>query len=365
MNGTFLKKLFRMAQIILALLAGFLFAPKIFAQDVAQDELQMDNRFLFIFSTSAEMKSRVKATQSELNQLLAFGIRGEMRAGDTLGVWTIDNQLRAGQFPMLNWSPENAASIAGEINKFVGRQTFSRTNNFAALTNTLNQVIESSPQLTILIFCDGESKFTGTPYDDGINRVFAEREAALKKSKLPFVIVLRTQLGKYIVCTVNFPPGMVNVPPFQPIPKPAPVIVNNPPPVINVNVPPPPQSQPPQNVSPLVLIGTHVETNWDAYHYVLTNSPAPKANAIPTSINSAPTNAPQTEAATNSLPKELDANLTPTNSVASGNSSDGHNGTLALAAGFLIGAIALGILFVFRSRRADQSSLITRTMGKK
>ncbi|HXE43137.1 MAG TPA: hypothetical protein VN516_08940, partial [Candidatus Baltobacteraceae bacterium] len=77
-----------MAQIIFALLAGFSSVPNIFAQD----EQWVDSRFLFIFSTSAEMKSRIQPTQTELNQILAFGVKGELHIGDSMGVWTFDRE---------------------------------------------------------------------------------------------------------------------------------------------------------------------------------------------------------------------------------------------------------------------------------
>src|SRR6185312_8356181 len=321
----------------------------------------------------AEMKSRIQPTQTELNQILAFGINGELRIGDSMGIWTFDREPHTGQFPMVRWSPEDAASIASGIGKFLGKQTYSRTNNFTALMPLLNQVIQNSPRLTILIFCDG-GKISGTPFDDGINQIFEQRGAILKRSKQPFVILLRTQQGKYVGCTINFPPGMVNVPPFPPFPRPAPPVVTNVAPQIQTVT-----NAPASRGLPLVIIGKRVETNWDAYHFALTNEPAPSTNppSAETNSNSAtpakatpppvgniktnvqasppapvpeinlpPTNVP-TESQTNFISPPMTNSLVPTNAAISGEApGTDRKGTLALAAGFLIGAVALTAWFV-------------------
>lgn len=371
MSRTVSNKMSHTALILFALLAGLFLSPGI----PAQESSFVDSRFLFIFSTSAEMKNRLKLTQSELDQLLAFGIKGEMHPNDTLGVWTFDQELRTGKFPMMAWSPENAATIADEITKFVREQRFSKTNNFGRLMPVLDQVIETSPRLTVLIFCDGENDIVGTPYDDGINRIFRERRPIMKKSRQPFVIVMRTQLGKYVGCTINFPPGMVNVPPFPPFPQPQPPAITNTPTTEAATN----NASAPSKPLPLVIIGKRVETNWQAYQFALTNPPVAPANPAATETNSVPatnppapkverteTNPPaNTPVSANTAAVSASTNAPAATNVAtvSKKSNGSRDGTLALAAGFLIGAIALAAIFFFRSRR-DHGSLISRSMKK-
>ena len=92
-----------------------------------------DSRFLFIFDTSADMKKRLPAVQTELNELLSTGLGGQLRAGDSIGVWTFDKDLRTGQFPLQHWSPDDAVTIAASINKFVGKQRYANGTRFDAL----------------------------------------------------------------------------------------------------------------------------------------------------------------------------------------------------------------------------------------
>jgi hypothetical protein len=338
----------RLAPAAFAVFAGFISIPAGRAQSVSP---MNDSRFLFIFDTSADMKKRLPAMKVEMNQLMSTSMGGQLRSGGSLGVWTFDQDLHAGQFPLQHWRPDDAETIASGITDFVGKQHYANGTRFDALQPQLNQVIQDSPRLTVLIFCDGEDDIKWTPYDSGINQVFQQRLAEQKRSEQPFVLVLRTQLGQYAGCTVNFPPGMVSFPEFPPLPAP---MSENPPPPAPVVAPPQPRGP------PLIIVGTKVETNWPlapAPMPVLPTNPTPvvQSNAAPVP----PTN-PTIVTPTNVV------SATPINPVAPllDNSGPVHSGTLVIGVVLLIAAVALALLAFFRSRRTDDGSLITRSMRK-
>ena len=382
------KFFLRLAPVVFALCAGFLLMPAGRAQPAPQ---AADNRFLFIFDTSADMKKRLPAVQAEVNELLATSMDGLLRAGDSLGVWTFDQDLRTGQFPLQHWMPEDAVKLASGINKFIGRQRYANNTRFDALQPQLNQLIQNSGRLTVLIFCDGGDEIKWTPYDAGINQVFQQRLAEQKKTRQPFVLVFRTQLGKYAGCTMNFPPGMVSIPDFPPPPAPPPPV--SPPP------PPPAPVIKPTIGPPLIIIGRKVGTNWPP----ATEPPQPApvmpatvALAPPTNIvSAAPTNpvtppppanpapAAQTNAAPappanpiaptdfapetteKATPNPQPSPMTSTNAVASPETSGSdHTGALAIGGALLVAAGGLAALAFFRSRRNSHGSLITRSMRK-
>lgn len=383
MNKT--SKIFRIARMSLAPLAAIFFVPQVHAQDI-------QNRFLFIFETSQDMKSRLKNEQLEINELLATSMAGQLHDGDSIGVWTFDQTLHAGQFPLVTWVPENARQVAENLNKFIRRQHYSGTGNLAALQPVLNEVVQNSPRLTVIIFCDGENKLTWTQYSDGINQLFKERQDELKRARQPFILLLRLQLGQYVGCTVNFPPGMLNFPDFPPFPLPP-----QPKPA-----PPPAPLPPPRTAPPLIIVGTNIMSQEfvpgpapsglpPAKPKVLTNVPPTKpvnsaivlpkiatspakvpaasSNAAPSALSAAhpaaPTNAvapPNAIASTKAIPSA--------NAVASikmiappGNSHFNRIGALVVGAAFFVAALALTALTVSR-RRADRSSLISRSMRK-
>jgi len=380
------KKKYGGPRMVFALLAGIFLLAKAGAQPAGP---VAENRWLFIFDTSADMKQRLPAVRKEVNSLLATSMGSQMRDGDGIGVWTFDQDLRTGQFPLLPWTPNDAESIASRLNKFVSGQRYAKTTRFNALQPLLDRVIRNSDRLTVLIFCDGKDAISGTPYDSGINQVFQQRVAEQKRIRQPFVIVLRTQRGQYVGCSANFPPGMVNFPefpPFAPPPPPAPT-----------NAPPPPSPRP-QIGPPLIIIGTNVETRWPPEPV-----PATRTNTVPalqTNVVNAPpqtgppligavTNvetrrppesAPATR--TNAVPAPPINAITPTNALVAmrtnfvtaspanavappENSDPDRLGALALGAGFLMAAVALAALAIVRARKTDRSSLISRSMKKR
>jgi hypothetical protein len=206
----------RRALVFAALLAGTFLAPALRAQPAARN---VDSRFLLIFETSSDMKKRLPAVQEALNKILAASTNGQLHSGDSIGVWTFDQDLHTGQFPLRYWEPDNAPMIASNITKFVSKQHYSKKTDFDALQPLLNQVMQDSERLTVLIFCDGKGEIHGTPYDPGINQVFQERQSERQEERLPIVIGLRSQRGQYAGCRVSFPPQPVSLPEFPPLPE--------------------------------------------------------------------------------------------------------------------------------------------------
>ena len=108
--------------------------------DIKPAPLRVENRVLLVFDTSSEMKKRRPAVDMALDTLLASNLRGQMRSGDSLGVWTFDRQARTGQFPLQHWEAERAATIASNVTRFVAKQHFSKKTSFEALRPMLDQV---------------------------------------------------------------------------------------------------------------------------------------------------------------------------------------------------------------------------------
>ena len=297
---------------------------------------------------------------------------------------------------------------------FIRRQRYTGKTSFAALQSPLGEVISNSERLTVVIFCDGQDEVQWTPYADGINRTFRQNLEERKNSRQPFVLLLRTQQGKYTGCTVNFPPGGLTIPSFPPLPlpPPPPEATNNRPPL---PLPPAPKPLPPV-VPSLVIVGTTIGTNLadmpppvgshpqkiDAATNLIkpTNFPALQPEPVKSSISNTepivkpaplptpePGKSPESNpvAAAKSAPKPAPAPLVtnapetkveppakataPTNRVASTvAASDASNGQergwLPLTGAWLIGVLGLLVFLVVRFRRRDHVSLITASMDK-
>jgi hypothetical protein len=334
--------------IFAVLLAGIFLVPAARAQPAVRN---WDNRFLLIFDTSSDMKRRLPAVQKAVNDILAASTNGLLHSGDSIGVWTFDQDFHAGQFPLQHWGPENAALITSAINTFVGKQRYTKTTSFDALLPLLNRVVGGSDRLTVLIFCDGQGEIHGTPYDVGINQIFQQRQSEREKARLPIIIGLRSQRGQYVGCMVSFPPQPVSLPEFPPLPPP-------PVPPVPPPVPPPPVKS--VAIPSLIIVGTTITNHLPppapkpvpppAPPVIATSTPAP----VVTNEVKPPIVVPLMEtSAVPAQPKIAAAPLTTTNAIAPPPESSriGHNGALAVGAAFLAAASALAGFMFRRSRK--------------
>jgi hypothetical protein len=333
----------------------------------------LEERWLLVFDTSWAMKKRLPAVEAAVTRMLATSVDGQLHEGDTMGVWTFDRQLHLGEFPLVTWQPGTAVMTTSNLVTFLQKHRYKDETNLMVLQPVLGRVIDDSERLTIVIFYDGYGDINWTPYNDRINQTIRQNLAKQKDARQPFVLLLRTQFGKFVGSTVNFPPDGITLPPFPPPPNVAKPLFPNPPPVEPVA----PAAPKPLPLPALVIVGTTVGTN-----PVVPPPVAPATNIAPVPAVTNPTVSALTNlppgVVTNppggknpikkvSLPMVLASNVPATISpatnapVASAAAVGGSSGRLLMAIGLLVAA-GLVISFVMRSRR-PHSSLITDSMN--
>jgi hypothetical protein len=333
------KIIVRLARTVFALLVAILLIPALHAQPESQN---IQNRFLLVFDTSAVMKKCLPTTRAAVKKLFFSMMNGQLQPGDTIGVWTFAQEVGPGRFPLQQWKPENAATIASNVTAFVESQRYRKSTDFKATMLLLGAIVQDSDRLTVLIFCDGDGKITRTPFDDAINTIFEKNSRPLQKALQPFVVVLRSQAGVYVGYTVNSAAESVNFPQFPPLPQPAEPA--------NAPVVPP---KPVVLAPPLIIIGTNVGTKFPppAPKAEMTNSQLPIASANPTNVVYV--------TQTNLVSETNTVVPLPENSGISG------GGALKIGVVLLVGAMALVIFMIRRARKTGQDSLITRSMNQK
>jgi hypothetical protein len=331
-----------------------------------------EQRWLLVFDTSSAMKKRLPAVEAQIQSLLTKDFAEGLHAGDSIGVWTFDDKLHMGRFPLTIWDPKRTVQTVSNLVTFVRKQSYTGTTSFDLLQPILNDVIDDSERLTVIIVCDGEGEITWTPYNDGMNEAMKQTRDDRKKLKLPYVIVLRTQLAKYVGATVNFPPLAATIPPFPLLPREIKAMQPPPAPIVVVKPPPP--------VAPLVIVGTHVgsDTN-DVARFALTNqilAAIEKSNAAASTaatqvvVHAAPvTNVPATNVPVVkpvALAAAVTTNIPPasaTNATVVVTTDDRDTRILTyVGVGLLGAAIALVIFLIARGRSTPRSSLITSSM---
>jgi len=226
--------------------AGAAFAPGLFAQTSAAKP-GPSNRYLFIVDTSFSMYDRAMGVQTVVRNLLQSGMNGQLRRGDTLGVWTFNEKLYAGRLPLQRWTPEAQQIITLRTLEFLGKQHYEKTTALDDALAEMARVIENSDAITVILISDADEKIKGTPFDAAINAIYSQNYRRQKKAQMPFTTILRAESGTITGYKVNMAPWPLELPPLPPETQRAEATANKP-----VEVQP---KAPAPVVQPLILSG--------------------------------------------------------------------------------------------------------------
>ena len=269
---------------IIAILFAVLLSAPVRAQTnvVTNATREITARYLFIVDTSSAMRRRAEAVRKSVENLFRSGMTAKLVRGDSIGIWTFNDTLSAGRFPLQSWSPEAGDGITSNAVAFLKAQKYTGESQFAAAVPTLDRLIKSSERLVIFLVSDGNEKISGTPFDRTIAGSFQQAYAAQEKARMPFITVFVVHRGRMVDASINLAPWPVMIPDFPP----------DPPKVVEAPKPPPKKEAPRPTVPPLIVIGKKPpETN--APPVAPTNAvpvaPAPASGTPPTTNNASAT----------------------------------------------------------------------------
>lgn len=213
------------------------------------------------------------AAEGAVTDLIQTGMHGQMRVGDTFGIWTYNDALYAGRFPMQQWAPDLNLTMVQKVSEFLRGQRFEKESVWEKVAAPLSGIIRSSRALTITLVTEGRLPLRGTPFDDEINQLYAQHFSELQNPKLPFVTILVVRAGKIVEYSVNS--------------------------TINVRIPNP-AIPPLRTATPTNAVSDRTEIRPAPPTEIATNAPvtptAPKAAPLastPTNVIVAATNAPR------------------------------------------------------------------------
>jgi len=213
MNIRALKNLLRKFGYSFGLLAC-LFAPQARSQTNAPKYGTISSRYLLIVETSRAMGHRSDATLKTVTSLLYSGFSRQIKQGDTLGVWTYNQQLYAGRMPLQRWSTPLQHEIVSATLDFFKGQKYEKQPVFSSVRPALDKVIKDSEYITIVLISSGEEGMSGTPFDDKINELYKTWKVDQEKTKMPFITVLRAKRGTITGYTAVPAPWQVEIPPW-------------------------------------------------------------------------------------------------------------------------------------------------------
>ena len=189
-----------------------LFAEPLCAQPVAVPPASASNRYLLIVDTSGLMDARSRNTLKTVQDLLNSDMNGQMKPGDTLGIWTFSAGLDAGRLPLQRWSTNEQQAITDRVITFLKRQKYEKSADMEKVLIAMKRVIKDSQPITVILVSAGDWPIHGTPFDDRINDFYQQWHGIQQKARMPFVIVLRARNGEITDYSLNRPPSPVQMP---------------------------------------------------------------------------------------------------------------------------------------------------------
>ncbi len=253
---------------------------------LADGQADSSGRYLLIVDTSRSMRHRSKAMLEVVAGLLNSGMDGEMKAGDTLGLWTFNKDLYAGHFPLEIWAPEQQQAIVQRVAAFLKAQSCEKQPSLEKVMPALKQVVQESELITIVVISAGDARVSGTPFDGPINDDFDRWQTDPQNAQVPLVTIIRARHGKMVRCAVKPASEKIELPP---LPAP-PAVAARPDASQTPAAPPavPAAPEPPRIGQPLILSGKKL-------HPQTTNTaPAPAPKPEPPRAQAEP---PRSEAA--------------------------------------------------------------------
>ncbi len=182
------------------------------AQSKAAKPAPSSDRCLLIVETSRSTRPCAEAVLKVVQEMLMSGLNGQLRLGDTLGVWTFNDELYSGRFPLQTWSPQDRKEIAERTVTFLKAQKYEMEPSWNKVLPVLGRVIEGSQLLTVIVVSSGDERIRGTPFDDRINEFYQQWHDQQKEARMPFVTVLRAKNGQLADYVVNTPPWPLQMP---------------------------------------------------------------------------------------------------------------------------------------------------------
>jgi hypothetical protein len=139
---------------------------------------------------------RLKAeNETTIYELLRSGLFGQMRTGDTYGLWTFDKETHAGKFPLQTYDARRASQLAAIAAAYLSGHNYENSDDVKRMTDLLQTVVQAVSNVNVFVISDGSSAMRGTPFDKAINTEYRKQRRQRSSAKQPFVTTLMARDG--------------------------------------------------------------------------------------------------------------------------------------------------------------------------
>ena len=132
--------------------------------------------FVFVLDTSVSMDAHKALAAKFTWDLVDSGFRGVSQPGDSVDIWTYDQENHISKFPPEIWDQGEAQRIAGNVARFINLQKFKGGSRFESVAKDLNSLLPHTKGLMVLLLTDGEEPISGISLDVEINDFIAREK---------------------------------------------------------------------------------------------------------------------------------------------------------------------------------------------
>ncbi len=161
------------------------------------------NKFLFIVDTSSAMKKVALPSRQAVFDMIYTGLYDQMKAGDSYGLWTFNQEPFTSIFPMQIWHPQQTMALASHAAKFLRDQPYRNRARLGPLMDKVLTIITGVKDVTVFIISDENTQVQGTPFDNQLKAAYTLNAEESAKATQPLITTLTARGGEIVSASVH------------------------------------------------------------------------------------------------------------------------------------------------------------------
>ena len=152
------------------------------------------DRYLFVVETSAAMAKLEHGGRQAVFDLIYSGIEGRMRPGDSFAIWTFQEDVSIGEFPMHVWKPDDKLSLASRAGNYLKQVPYKDKASLSKALVRVMSLIRGVKDVNVIIVCSTAAKVE----ELGSFPLWDQRKGEAKKAKKPLLLTLAARGGSIV-----------------------------------------------------------------------------------------------------------------------------------------------------------------------
>lgn len=188
------------------------------------------NRYLLVVDTSSAMGKLEHGGRQAVFDLIHSGLQEMMRPGDTFGVWTFQEEVYAGVFPIQVWNPAERVALASRVGTFLKGHPYKGKARLDAAFSRVMTLVRGVKDVNIIFVCSPNAQTK----DLGPFPAWEQQAPRAKKAKKPVIIGMAALDGQIAHRSIVIEGDPLDLP----VPPPQLAITNSPPLIVITNAAP-------------------------------------------------------------------------------------------------------------------------------